>query len=89
MQGKDSHMPSSFVSLIVGVLHADRVHVWAGHKAADCAPSSVSVMLTEKKERALKEPPPSPALSAVAQPRLFRSASTLPAPSCLIRQPGA
>ena len=47
------------------------------------APSSVSVMLTEKKERALKDPPPSPALSAVAHPRRFSSASTLPAPSCL------
>ena len=40
-------------------------------------------MLTEKKERAEKDPPPSPADSEVAQPLAFSSENRLPWPSCL------
>lgn len=48
-------------------------------------PSSVSTMLTENRDAALKDMALSPALSSTAQPLAFSSANTLPWPSCLHR----
>ena len=57
-----------------------------GGAEKDCshgAPASVRLTQTLKNERAEKDPEPSPADSAVAQPFAFRHARRLPCPSCL------
>ena len=50
-------------------------------------PSSVRDTQTLKKERAEKDPEPSPADSAVAHPFALRHARMLPCPSCLYNSP--
>ena len=61
------------------------VGVWGFVRRGGASPSFVRTMWTLKKERPLKDRPPSPADSPVAQPLAFSTAKTLPSPSCLQR----